>query len=299
MAIRHLVCGACFSTSRLPIPVIQTILLQDTYIVLLLARLVFRIGSVHNVLLSTLLSVFVISRPSPGPSALPITRSQLYRVITNRSSRTSVASLLPTPKPTEILARHAFVDLVEAVGHALAMQPANTVVVDKYQRLMDSVQGRRCICDAQSHFVGEPVSQIPQLVCCLTFWFDGWDPNSSMTKANKTPIWSGTVTLIFATLQGKVIFAITQLVASGPGKADHTEVVQCLLDSIVSMKKLSLTRSFWVRLLEARALVFPSVVVITCDQPERQTIYGLLAGNSKLHACFGISCNTALLIKPL
>jgi hypothetical protein len=76
MAIRHLVCGACFSTSRLPIPVIQTILLQDTYIVLLLARLVFRIGSVHNVLLSTLLSVFVISRPSPGPSALPITRSQ-------------------------------------------------------------------------------------------------------------------------------------------------------------------------------------------------------------------------------
>jgi hypothetical protein len=178
MAIRHLVCGACFSTSRLPIPVIQTILLQDTYIVLLLARLVFRIGSVHNVLLSTLLSVFVISRPSPGPSALPITRSQLYRVITNRSSRTSVASLLPTPKPTEILAHHAFVDLVEAVGHALAMQPANTVVADKYQRLMDSVQGRRCICDAQSHFVGEPVSQIPQLVCCLTFWFDGWDPNS-------------------------------------------------------------------------------------------------------------------------
>ena len=50
MAIRHLVCGACFSTSRLALAVIQTISLQDTYIVLLLTRLVFRIGSVHNVL---------------------------------------------------------------------------------------------------------------------------------------------------------------------------------------------------------------------------------------------------------
>ena len=268
MAIRHLVCGACFSTSRLPLAVIQTILLQDTYIVLLMARLVFRIGSVHNALLSTLLSVFVIARPSPGSSALPITCLQLRRVITNRSSRLSLASALPTPTPTEIRARHAFVDLEEVVGHALAMQPAYPVVADKYQRLINTVQGRQCICDAQAHFDQAPVSQIPQLVCCLTYWFDGWDPNSSMTKANKTPIWSRTVTVIFASLQGKVIFACTQLVASGPGKADHTKVVQCLLDSIVSMRELSLTRTFWVRLFEANVFVFPSLLVITCDQPE-------------------------------
>jgi hypothetical protein len=120
-----------------------------------------------------------------------------------------------------------------------------------------------------------------------------------MTKANKTPIWSGTVTLIFASLKGEVMFATTRLVASGPGKADHTEVIQCLLDSVVSMQVGSLTRTFWVRPLLACAFVYPSVLVVTCDQPERRSLYGLLAGNSKLHACFGISCNTALLVKSL
>ena len=82
--------------------------------------------------------MFVISRPSPGPSALPVTRAQLHRVITNRTSRLALASSLPTPRPTEIGARHAFVDLVEAVGHALAMQPVHPVVADKYQRLINT-----------------------------------------------------------------------------------------------------------------------------------------------------------------
>ena len=73
MAIRNLVCGACFGARLLPLEVIHSVQLHDTYVVLLLARLVFCIGSVHQVLLRTLLSVFVISRPQKGPSALPIT----------------------------------------------------------------------------------------------------------------------------------------------------------------------------------------------------------------------------------
>ena len=299
MAIRTLVCGACFRTRRLPPAVIQSIPLKDTYFVLLLARIVFSIGTVHNALLSTLLSVFVISRPSTRPSALPITKAQLSSVITNKSNQMSIAASLPTPRPTEIGARHAFVDLVEVIGHALGMQPPNTVVNDKYQRLVHSVQGQKCLQEAQAHYDESRVTSLQRLVCCLTFWFDGWDPNSSMTKANKTPIWSGTATLIFTSLDGQVMFATTQLVASGPGKADHTEVVQCLLDSMLSMQQLCSTRSVWVRMLLASAFVYPCVLAITCDQPERRSINGLLAGNSKLHACFGISCNTTLLEKPL
>ena len=62
-AIRNFVGGACFSTSMLPRNVVDTVPLHDTYIVLLTARLVFRIGTVHQVLLSSLLSIFVYARP--------------------------------------------------------------------------------------------------------------------------------------------------------------------------------------------------------------------------------------------
>jgi hypothetical protein len=77
VAIRHFVGGACYSTSMLGRNVMETVPLHDTYIVLLTARLVFRIGTVHQVLLSSLLSVFVYARPQTGPSSLPITRSQM------------------------------------------------------------------------------------------------------------------------------------------------------------------------------------------------------------------------------
>jgi hypothetical protein len=41
------------------------------------------------------------------------------------------------------------------------------------------------------------------------------------------------------------------------------------------------------------------VLLVTCDQPERRCITGLLAGNSKIHSCYGISCHTSLLLRSL
>ena len=96
-AIRNYVGGACYATTMLPRHVIESVPIHDTFIVLLTARLVFRIGTVHQVLLSSLLSVFVLARPPKGPSSLPITLCQMRRVITNVSTRTSIASSMPTP----------------------------------------------------------------------------------------------------------------------------------------------------------------------------------------------------------
>lgn len=298
-AIRHYVCGACFGTSMLARDVINSVPIHDTYIVLLTARLVFRIGTVHQVLLSSLLAVFVYARPQLGPSSLPITRHQMRRVITNISTSTSIASSMPTPRPRELGTRHAYLPLDEVIGHALGLQPLNSVVLEKYQRLMRSVRGTQCLA-ASSFALDIPATRhLLKLSCCLTFWFDGWDPNSSLCKANKTPIWSGTVTLIVAELDGAVMYVTTRLIANGPGKADHTEVIQCILDNVVTMQANCRERTFWVRAKGDYALVYPSVLLVTCDQPERRTITGLLAGNSKLHSCYGISCHTGLLLRPL
>jgi hypothetical protein len=94
-AIRRFVATACFGSFTLPLDIIQAVPLPKTFIVILMARLVFRIGTVNKALLSWLLSVFVLARPQTGPSSLPITRAQMIRVITNQSNRTSIVSQYP------------------------------------------------------------------------------------------------------------------------------------------------------------------------------------------------------------
>ena len=299
LSLRRFVSSACFASTSLQLDVVEDVPVLETFMVLIISRLVFRIGSVNQELLSLLLSVFVRSRPTVRPSSLPITVAQIKRVITNASSRTSICSTMPTPRPVELHNRHAYLGLSEIIGHALGLQPAVSVILEKYQRLVNSPCGQNCLTEANAILGAPTVSHLHKMICYLTFWFDGWDPNSSMTKANKSPIWSGTVTLIFVTTEGQVKFATTRLAANGPGKADHTEVIQCILDDILSMQNSTLLRQFWVRRLLAHALIYPIVLLATCDQPERRSICGLLAGNSKLHACFGITCSVALLAIPL
>jgi hypothetical protein len=97
----------------------------------------------------------------------------------------------------------------------------------------------------------------PLIVCLVTYWFDGWDPNSSLSKANKTPIWSGTATLIFTTLEGTVTYVTTRLIASGPGKGDHTEVIQNILNDLVRLQEDFTSHHYWVRAYLTYALVYP------------------------------------------
>ncbi len=267
LALRRFVSNACFGSLTLPVHVIEAVPLQETFIVILLARLVFRIGTVNQALLSSLMSIFVLARPQTGPSSLPITRGQILQVITNASNRTSMVSSIPTPRPIELGLRHAYLALEEVIGHALGLQPENAVVLEKYQRLINSERGRRCLAEANMKLDVPHANNLHKIVCCITYWFDGWDPNSSMSKANKTPIWSGTATLIFCSLVGCVHFVTTRLVTSGPGKADHTEVIQCILENLQSMQGQCLSRQFWVRRLLDYALVYPSVLLITCFQP--------------------------------
>jgi hypothetical protein len=298
-AIRMLVTNACYGTSNLSWLVVDSVPLHDTYIVLLVARLVLRIGSVHQALLSSLLGVFVLARPQTAPSALPITGSQIRRVISNISSSTAIVSTVPTPRPVELGLRHAYLYLEDAIGHALAMQPLTSVVLGKYQRLVNSPKGQNCLAKARAAFRLLHSCPVTPMACLITYWFDGWDPNSSLCKANKTPIWSGTATLIFTSLAGKVTYVTTRLIANGPGKADHTEVIHNILNNLVRLQLDYSSHQFWVREHQGFAMVYPTVLLVTCDQPERRTISGLLAGNSKLHACFGVSCDTSLLSRPL
>jgi hypothetical protein len=162
--IQQLVSGACFSARHVSMEVLSTVPLHDTYIVLLLARLVFRVGSVNQGLLSALLSVFVIARPQARLSSLPITRAQIIRVITNKTNQSTLASRMPTPRPNKIGGRHAYLELEEAIGHALGLQPKGKPVLGKYQRLMDSKEGKNCLVQAKQKLNQSSTNDIKHLV---------------------------------------------------------------------------------------------------------------------------------------
>jgi hypothetical protein len=143
-AIPCFVAIACFGSFTLPLDIIEAVPLPETFIVILMALLVFRIGTVNQALLSSLLFVFVLARPQSGPSSLPITRAQMIRVITNQSNRTSIVPTIPTPSPVELGSRHAYLPLEEVIGHALGLRPHERVIAEKYQRLMSSTRGLSC-----------------------------------------------------------------------------------------------------------------------------------------------------------
>ncbi len=66
-------------------------------------------------------------------------------------------------------------------------------------------------------------------------WFDGWDPNGS-SKGNRSPVWSGSLTLVFVDLQGRVVSVATYPFAAGPGKADHEVIFEQILLDVRSLQ---------------------------------------------------------------
>jgi hypothetical protein len=69
--ICHFVSATCFGSFTLLLDIIEGVPIPEKFIVILMARLVFQIGTVNQALLSSLLSVFVSARPQTRPSSLP------------------------------------------------------------------------------------------------------------------------------------------------------------------------------------------------------------------------------------
>jgi hypothetical protein len=64
------------------------------------------------------------------------------------------------------------------------------------------------------------------------------------------------------------------------GKANHTEIIQYILNNTIALQWNCSSHKFWVNESSGYVLIHLSVPVMTCDQPECHTISGLLAGNS-------------------
>jgi hypothetical protein len=253
---------------------------------LALARLVHHMGPVATQHLSAfLLSYERICTPAgyEPTHRLPFTIRAMRQQILNTTNQNSLESLLPVPSVERAPNNSAFVPAEELVLHGLMLQqPVAERIVDvRFQKLIEVYRD------------GGAFTPFDGIVLLYYLWMDGWDPNRSLTKLNKTPIWTATVTLIFACGRTLAVLAKkTSLAAVSPGKADHQPVLRSLLKSFGALSGETVYH-------EGERSVLQCVpMYLSADQPEKRNISGTYGGNSTNHPYFGCGCFFSLLPRP-
>jgi hypothetical protein len=191
------------------------------------------------------------------------------------------------------------------LAHAAVDPPYNP----KFERLVNSNQGQKLFLRAKLQLMSEAetidanVNSYARYVVLLLMWFDGWDPNGS-SKGNRSPIWSGTITMVFLTMEGVIVFVATYPFAAGPGKADHDVIFQQILKDLCALQgplnePETSHRWYSSRAAQQMVLLYAELFCIWQDQPARRQETNTLGGNSNNHAIFGISCYVKHLCKPI
>ena len=156
----------------------------------------------------------------------------------------------------------------------------------------------------------------------MVFWSDGFDATQS-AKRNRHSAWILTVTFFFFDIANHALYLVKScLVAIGPGKGaaeskeDHTCIFEKLrydLEAInnnfdgtpipftfASRAHDGILCDFYLckEILFTKSSVKVNSSVHIMDNPERRANFGLYAGNSNNHSCFGLSCNFTKLKLP-
>jgi hypothetical protein len=253
-----------------------------------LARLVHRLGPVATSYLSAFLLDYerlCLPEGYSPPHRLPFTLAEIRQQILNTTNQNSLERLLPVPSVLTVEGNAAYIPAKEMVPHALSMQPplSDRVIDGRFQNLLEVHRNK----------VGGGLPKKGGLLVLYYLWMDGWDPSRSLTKLNKTPIWTATVTMIFACARSLgVVAKKTVLAAVAPGKADHQPVLRKLLESFDELEGGTVYNE------RKRVILECAPLHISADQPEKRSITGTFGGNSTNHPFFGASCYFGLLPVP-
>lgn len=251
----------------------------------------------------------------------PTSSASFQKMITSSRNAHSLRENLPIPQ-LKMLNAHSYSPLLSLLGYSSMCQSPGCISNHHQHRVESRIFLE--FCRRLDVRASRSISSRPIIAVQLVFWSDGFDPNCN--KNNRRGAWIMTVTFLFyQVIEGspKLYMVETCLVSCGPGKGmneseDHSEVFielredlkQLYYDgnpvcfSFVSRAHGGLLCDFYT-FRECKHFydcINDSVVdqsdVYLMDNPERRANFGLLAGNSKNHACFGLSCNFANLQKP-
>jgi hypothetical protein len=319
-AVKGLVARCCYQDAKAKNFTYPPISDDDVALFFRIARLVFKTGAQHQHLLGAVLAGFemrfsspVISNNMQTTSCLPLPTTQKAFVATllNPTNQNSLTSIIPRPPIVVSFGRHAYVSIPAllayelGLAHALIDSPYNP----KYERLVNSPHGKKLFNRAKANLLAEAttidndVNSYQPYVVLFLMWFDGWDPNSS-SKGNRSPVWSGTLTMVFLDMLGSIVSVSTYPFAAGPGKADHDIIFREILKDLRCLQRplvLNETSARWhySRAAHTMALLYGELFCIWQDQPARRQETNTLGGNSKNHSIFGISCYVTKLRKEI
>jgi hypothetical protein len=320
VAVQSLVARSCYLDAQIGNTSTDCISVNDLILFFRIARLVFQLGPKHQHLLGGVLSGLETRNLPPSLDTtyrssdglqLPTTHKAFTAKLLNPTNTNSLTSTIPLPPTISLSGKHAYVSIPALIAYDLGLANPN---VDppynaKFERLVNSEHGKALFVRAKAKLMAETkmindtrASYVPMVVL-LMMWFDGWDPNGS-SKGNRSPVWSGSLTLVFVDLQRRVVAVATYPFAAGPGKADHDVIFDKILVDVRALQtpivdSVNARRWYYSRAANTMALVYGEIFCIWQDQPARRQETNLLGGNSNNHAVFGTSCYVKHLQTPI
>lgn len=290
LAASVLVAQAAFQT---PMPSSSMLPLPNIMLFLYLSKLVMSSGLSQQFHLAKVLAILYPYADSKEKSWAPIpcTVSGFRSKISNVSNSNSLVSILPIPSPETLPDGHGYTPFRNILSHALMLNkflPTETKD-PKWQSLVSCEKFKPFLNSIPTPTGG---SSVLQIAVGIIVWTDGWD-TSTGCKSNRSPMHTGTVTLLFVTvLTGKVIGIATYPNMGGPGKIDHGPVFDRFQQDIAAFESAdNKDRVFASRHHSRNVEIHTQILFVVQDQPERRQASGLLGGGSNLHPMFGMSCD--------
>jgi hypothetical protein len=208
-------------------------------------------------------------------------------------------SILPIPVPISLPDGHCYAPFQRILEHALMMKQFKTSENKdpKWKSLASSNKFQTFLRNIHAPD-NTRYPSLRQLAVGLLLWTDGWD-TSTGCKSNRSPMHTGTVTLLIVEVETHAIVGIaTYPNMGGPGKIDHEPVFLHFQQDITDFQKETSNRVFISRHHRSEVEVHTKLLFVVQDQPERRGVSGLLRGGSRLHPVFGLSCDFSKLVLP-
>jgi hypothetical protein len=233
-----------------------------------------------------------------GWAPIPCTVSGFRSKITNVSNSNSLVSILPIPAPETLPDGHGYTPFRKILSHALMLKNFS-VSETKDPKWQSLASCEKFVAFLNSIPVTMSNTSPIQMAVGTIVWTDGWD-TSTGCKSNRSPMHTGTVTLVFVTVStGMVLGIATYPNMGGPGKIDHGPVFYRFQQDMAAFESSDLKdRVFACRHLSRDVVIHTQILFVVQDQPERRQASGLLGGGSNLHALFGMSCDFNKLESP-
>jgi hypothetical protein len=297
LAASVVVSQALFQTPHLshsPLPVANVMLF------LYLAKLVISTGELQQGNLSKVLQILYpyAEKCESTWAPMPSTVSGFTSRISNVTNSNSLVSILPIPCPETLPDGHGYTPFRQILNHALMMKRFEALETQdpKWHSLAMSLQFRTFLQHISD--ITDGTSALQQIAVGIIVWTDGWD-TSTGTKSNRSPMHTGTITLLFVDVaSAQVVGIATYPNMGGPGKIDHGTVFRKFQDDIAAFETEGSGKVFQSCHFAADVEIHTKIMFIVQDQPERRAASGLLGGGSSLHPLFGTSCDFKKLQLP-